>query len=76
MRRLSHTIKCKWHPQSDMLFIEQPKGSPHAFKGVCKSCNNKFITWVSMSAIEEVVQNTPQVEIQPLPTTTFNKFFD
>ena len=76
MTRAAHTVKCKYHKQSDMLFIQEPTSSPHGFKGVCKACEGKFVTWVSMSLLEEIVNDTPSVEIKPLPTSTFDKFFD
>jgi hypothetical protein len=76
MSRMAHTVKCKHHTQSEMLFIEEPIKSPHDFKGVCKGCGNKFITWVSIDLLEEIVRDTPNVEIRQRPTTTFDKIFD
>lgn len=76
MSRLPHTIKCKYHPQSEMLFIEEPVSSPHAFKGVCKGCGGKFVSWVSMSVLEEIVRDTPSVEIKPRPKSKFDDLFE
>lgn len=75
MSKLPHQVKCRSHPQSSMLFIEQPKSSPHAFKGVCTECSHKFIGWVSMEQLDAIVAAEPNVSIKPLPTTTFDKFF-
>jgi hypothetical protein len=76
MTQLPHQIKCKYHPQSEMLFIEEPHKSPHDFRGVCKSCGNKFVSWVSWEQLNGIVANTPEVEVRPRPTNTFNNIFE
>ena len=76
MSQAPHEVKCRKSHKHTLVFEECPIDSPHQFKALCIDCGYKFVTWTSMSVLEEIVKDNPNVRIKPLPTSTFDDLFD
>lgn len=56
---------------AELIFIEEPKDSPHKFRAVCSKCRKKngqrkFVAWVSWEQIEEIARLYPETKIETL----------
>lgn len=55
---------------SELIFLQEPEESPHAFRAVCSKCKNKkgqrlFEAWVSWEQIELIAEEYPDTKIYP-----------
>ena len=63
---------------SELLYIQEPEESPHAFRAVCSKCKNKkgeklFEAWVSWEQIELIAELNRDAKIYPHRPFTENE---